>query len=1331
MSEAPETFFTLRGAPIRGKSDAERKRDREAEAVPAEKMVRLNPRDAPVHVGGTGGGSGKQMSILAMTLLGFGALVAVLIASNVASIVQMREIGREFDRLRAVKETAETAAEIDRGLAELRLAVGEFLGTGDGAHAAFARNKADEIADLLAAAKRGEREGERATALGEIGQRLARYGAVFERLTGLEADRSLAYERLALIAEQAELSLRDVVATRAAQGDSAGSARANLLRDSVVAARTLALTYQADRARSGGVSDALDAALAALAENDSGLAPALAADIADIARLARLVRAAAEETRALVGDGIAEEGRQIERLTQRLRALAGRAEASLFALAGRRVVDMGGQAIAAIVAGGLLGLLCALAVARLTTGPVREIARAMEEVSAGRIDSPIPYLEFSNEIGRMARATEVFRQAMAEIQRAEQVMRASFESMDQGLALYDANLDLQLANRRFGEMLGLPAALLRRGTPIAEMIRHVMAKSISDPGRLAAEVAERLGYAKRGDRQTFEFVTEKGHILEGRVRPTPERGVVYTFTDVTRTRESERAATEARRFLETVMDAMPANINVKDRNLRYLLVNRVMVETYGFDRDTVIGKTFAEVATPQGGLGTVQRNETIDREIVEGKRDIAVYDSETLDAAGRKRSWLTTKTALRDAKGEPIGVVTVSVDIAERRQLEAALRQSEAAAMEARRFLENVLDAMPAIVNVKDRDLRYTMINRYMAETHAMDRKTAIGRTMGELLGPRAAGLTVRRNEEVDRELLDGVRDAAVFDAETIDAAGRPRSWLSTKSVVRDETGAIAGVLTVGVDIGERRKLESALRDAAAAAEEAARAKSEFLAVMSHEIRTPLNGVIGTLELLRRQPLSAEESELAGIAHDAAQSLIQIIGDILDFSKIEAGKLEIERVPLAPRRVVDTVVNALEPAASAKGLRLFARLDPGLPEAVLGDPLRLRQVLFNLVGNAVKFTERGEIAISIAPAPEPGKWRFAVRDTGIGLSAAQRDKLFSAFHQADTSTTRKYGGTGLGLSICRAIVGLLGGDIAVDSAPGEGSVFRFDIPLEACDARLVAETGIEIGKIRAGAPAGRDDAIRRGRLVLVAEDNPTNRRVVRKQLEQLGYAADLAKDGREALEMARGGGYGLILMDHHMPEMDGFDSTRAIRAFEAEMARARVPIVALTANALRGEAERSFEAGMDDFCAKPLTLAQLARVLRRWIPGKDESEFDLPVETPAGPIDDHAVLDVAHLRATLGAIDDGLREDLKLFVDTTEDYAKRLTAAIEARDARTAREIAHSAKGAARTAGARELAALMQAIEDSVRQDDFASAASLAGAMRPTLDRVAKAVAAL
>ncbi|MCA0448886.1 MAG: response regulator, partial [Proteobacteria bacterium] len=251
--------------------------------------------------------------------------------------------------------------------------------------------------------------------------------------------------------------------------------------------------------------------------------------------------------------------------------------------------------------------------------------------------------------------------------------------------------------------------------------------------------------------------------------------------------------------------------------------------------------------------------------------------------------------------------------------------------------------------------------------------------------------------------------------------------------------------------------------------------------------------------------------------------------------------------------------------------------------------------------------------------------------------------------------------------------------------------------------------------------------------VLVAEDNPTNQRVVRKQLEQLGCAADIAVNGLEALEMAKTGRYALVLMDHHMPEMDGLDATRAIRAIENSTGAKRTPIVALTANALRGEAERSFDAGMDDFCAKPLTLAQLARVLRRWLPDRDSAEAEMAamVDSVLPPADDHTVLDLAHLVATLGAIDDGLREDLQLFIETTEDYVRRIVVAVEARDARTARETAHSAKGAARTAGARELAALMQAIEDSVKQDDFVTAASLAGALRSTLDRVTRAVAAL
>ncbi len=1191
MKDSQEGYFTLRGAPARSKSDEERDRDRAAETIPAEKMVRLSVRDAPVLTGGAGGG---RLSILAMTLLGFGALVGVLVASIVTGIVQTREIGAEFARLRALKEVAVTADTIDRSLGQLRLSVREFLSSGDPSHAAIARVKLVDMAELVADAKRDERTGERAAVLEAMREGLARFGNVFEQAAGLQSDRNIAYERLALIAEQAELNLRDIAATRAAQRDAAGAARANALRDSLIETRTLSLAYQAERGRAD-LSARLDVALSAIEWGRSAVDPDLAAEIAEVARGARAVRLAAETSEALVARGIDAEGREIEQLTERLRALAASAEAGLVTLVERRVTDMSGQGLALIVVGAVLGLLSALAVARLTTGPVRDIARALEDVSAGRIDTAIPYLDFGNEIGRMARATEVFRQAMSEIQRAETVLRASLDNMDQGLALLDANYELQIVNSRFARMLGLPASAARRGTPIEEIIRAYFEAHIADPGRRAAAIAERIAIAKRGAAQDFELAGAGGSTLEVRVRPIPEGGVVYTFTDVTRTRESERAAKQARDFLESVIDAMPANVNVKGR------------------------------------------------------------------------------------------------------------------------------------------DLRYTMFNRYQAEVFGFDRRTAIGKRLADLVPLTPSATHAARNEDLDVEILEGKRSTIVYDFENIDATGRHRAWLTTKTAVRDEAGDITGVLTVSIDIGERRKLEQALRDAAQAAEEAARAKSEFLAVMSHEIRTPLNGVIGTLELLRRQPLTADQAELAGIAHEAAQSLIQIIGDILDFSKIEAGKLELENVPIAPRRVIETVVNALEPAASAKGLRLASRIDEGLPEAVLGDALRLRQVLFNLVGNAVKFTESGEIEVAVTHAPGPKRWRFAIRDTGIGMTQEQQARLFAAFHQADTSTTRKYGGTGLGLSICRGIVEMMGGKIEIDSRPGEGSTFRFDVTFEECDPALIVESEIEVGRHRLLTPGTRETALRRGHLVLVAEDNPTNQRVVRKQLEQLGCAADIAANGLEALEMAKTGRYALVLMDHHMPEMDGLDATRAIRAIESSTGAKRTPIVALTANALRGEAERSFEAGMDDFCAKPLTLAQLARVLRRWLPDRDsaEAEMEAMVDSVLPPADDHTVLDLAHLVATLGAIDDGLREDLQLFIETTEDYVRRIVAAVETRDARIARETAHSAKGAARTAGARELAALMQAIEDSVKQDDFAAAASLAGALRSTLDRVTRAVAAL
>jgi signal transduction histidine kinase/CheY-like chemotaxis protein len=414
--------------------------------------------------------------------------------------------------------------------------------------------------------------------------------------------------------------------------------------------------------------------------------------------------------------------------------------------------------------------------------------------------------------------------------------------------------------------------------------------------------------------------------------------------------------------------------------------------------------------------------------------------------------------------------------------------------------------------------------------------------------------------------------------------------------------GGAAG-LTIGLAIllWQLRRI----RDARLAAEKATSAKSEFLANMSHEIRTPLNGIVAMTELLARSNLDSEQREMADVVLSSSESLMTIVGDILDFSKIEAAGLRVEEIPFNLRTVVEDAVRLFTPRANAKNLTLECHLAAGLPPMIMGDPTRVRQVLMNLISNAIKFTAQGSVRVEVQAAGDPAIGPaaiFRVTDSGIGIEPAAAAKLFRAFSQADSATTRKYGGTGLGLAISLRLVTLMGGSIGMESEPGRGSTFWFLIPAQA--AKLPAPAP-------ASAPTPAEEtsaaAARAAWRILVVEDNPVNQIVATRALVTLGYLADVVPGGEAALEALENCRFDLILMDCQMPGMDGYAATAEIRRREG--GRSRIPIVAMTANPIEGDRERCITAGMDDYLPKPIRLAAMGKMLECWLERKEAAVF--------------------------------------------------------------------------------------------------------------------------
>jgi PAS domain S-box-containing protein len=562
-----------------------------------------------------------------------------------------------------------------------------------------------------------------------------------------------------------------------------------------------------------------------------------------------------------------------------------------------------------------------------------------------------------------------------------------------------------------------------------------------------------------------------------------------------------------------------------------------------------------------------------------------IYELTYVRRDGSRFPAVVSVTALRDAQDTIIGYLLIGTDNTARQQVEEERKKLDQRLRDQQFYTRSLIESnIDALMTTDPRGI-ITDVNKQM--------EALTGCTRDELIGaPFKSYFTDPERAEAGIKLVLSEKKLTDYELTACARDGKRTvvSYNATTFYDRDRT--LQGVFAAARDVTERKRVEAELQQAKAAAESASQTKSDFLASMSHEIRTPMNAIIGIADLLAKTPLSPEQNKYVQIFRRAGDNLLNLINDILDLSKVEASQLELERTGFSLNDLLEKVREMVAVRAHEKGLALVCEIAPEVPRDLVGDPTRLRQVLLNLLGNAIKFTESGEVALRVTPdanSAVSGSLRFTISDTGIGIPSEKLGAVFERFTQADSSTTRRYGGSGLGLTISKRLVELMGGCIRVESDVAKGSVFSFTVPLEIW-AEATRRATVSIG----ADPEPPLPALR----ILLVEDSPDNRTITVAYLRDTPYQVDIAENGAIAYEKFTAGHYDLLLMDRQMPIMDGLTATRAIRVWEQTNHRPPTPIIALTASALKGDQEKCVAAGCTAYLTKPIKQEVLLQAIK-------------------------------------------------------------------------------------------------------------------------------------